>query len=184
MLQKNRNRYVFKGWELLKVNNYKRLQAFDCGRDDLNDFFRNDALAHKQQLLCETYFVKEVTVEDESPVALISLCNDAVRREKVWDRLNLPETKKYSVYPAVKIVRFGVRRELQRKNIGTHIINMIKKLFLTDNRTGCRLVTVDAYNDTETLDFYFKNEFESLSAKDKHKRQRTLFFDLKRLQIK
>jgi hypothetical protein len=60
---------------------------------------------------------------------------------------------------------------------------MIKKLFLTDNRTGCRLVTVDAYNDPEVLDFYLKNEFQFFSDKDKSKRQRSLFFDLKRLQI-
>jgi len=183
MVGKDRNSYSDQGWELLKVNDYDRLKEFDCGNEDLNDFFRNDALAHKTELLCETYFVREATVKDEFPVALISLCNDAVRHENVWWWLSLHATKKYPSYPAVKIARFGVGSRFQRRNIGTHVINMIKKLFLTDNRTGCRLVTVDAYNDPEVLDFYLKNEFQFFSDKDKSKKQRSLFFDLKRLQI-
>ena len=38
-------------------------------------------------------------------------------------------------------------RRLQGNDIGTHFVNMAKKFFLEDNRTGCRFMTVDAYNN-------------------------------------
>ncbi|SLM30375.1 hypothetical protein MTBBW1_2200029 [Desulfamplus magnetovallimortis] len=57
------------------------------------------------------------------------------------------------------------------------------QLFLLDNRTGCRLITVDAYNDSKVLKFYQKNDFSLFSEKDKNKKTRAMFFDLKRLVL-
>lgn len=55
-------------------------------------------------------------------------------------------------------------------NIGSHTLNMIKKLFVTENRTGCRFITVDAYNNEEVLQFYQKNEFQFFYDKDEDKK--------------
>jgi len=184
MLKKERNIFSDAGWTLTKVTDLKQLKLFDCGNLDLNDYFRNDVLAQKEELLNETYALIEATVGSEFPVALISLCNDAVRKEKLlaWLRFDDPQ-KIYPAYPAVKIARFGVCTQYQRNNIGTHTVNMIKKMFVTNNRTGCRLITVDAYNEKEVIDFYSKNNFQFFSEKDKKKKQRAMFFDLKRLKI-
>jgi len=60
---------------------------------------------------------------------------------------------------------------------------MVKDMFLIDNRTGCRLVTVDAYNNPRALNFYQSNGFDFFTEKDKEQSTRSMFFDLKRLRI-
>lgn len=115
-------------------------------------------------------------------MALISLCNDAVRKEKIISWLDFSGTKKeYPFYPAVKVARLGVRKDLKGNDLGTHLMNMIKELFLTNNRTGCRLITVDSYNRPDVIKFYIKNDFQFFSEKDRNREQRAMFYDLKRL---
>ena len=60
---------------------------------------------------------------------------------------------------------------------------MAKKFFLEDNRTGCRFMTVDAYNNDRVIKFYKKNGFQFLSNKDTNKKTRIMYFDLKRLAL-
>ena len=184
MLSKHRNEFTEGSWTLRVVDDFDKLKAFDCGKDDLNEFFHEDCYIQQQELLHKTYSLIEATVEDFFPVALISLCNDSIRKDKILNRLGFRGTKKdYPSYPAVKIARFGVRKELKRQNIGTHTMNMIKKMFITNNRTGCRFLTVDAYNEDDVLPFYQHNDFQFFSDKDKNKKLRAMFFDLKRLNI-
>jgi GNAT superfamily N-acetyltransferase len=187
MLTETRNEIKDSGWILKKVTDYLLLKKFSCGNtkdeEDLNEFFQKDVFKHKQELLSETYALREATVGvDCPPVALISLCNDSVAKDKIIGKLDgLKGTKKeYPFYPAVKIARFGVVKELQSKGIGSHAINMIKKLFVINNRTGCRLITLDAYNNERALKFYIKNDFYFLHDKDKSRDQRVMFYDLKR----
>ncbi|MBN1534553.1 MAG: GNAT family N-acetyltransferase [Spirochaetes bacterium] len=170
---------------------------FDCGKQDLNDFFQNDAFEHKSELLAETYYFQPIKAEDEGlfyPVALISYLNDyiplskeerRVIKKSFWKHLekNVPhKLRGYSSFPAVKIGRLGVNKKYQRNNIGTHLLNLTKQYFLKHNKTGCRFITVDAYNDQITIDFYKKNGFQFLWEEDKKKQTRTMYFDLKRFK--
>lgn len=92
-LQK-RNSIEYEGWiaEKLEFEDYSEIGGFDCGDDDLNEFFQGDALEHKKQLLAETYSLKKATNGEESPsVAFISFHNDApikrrLSREKTSPR--------------------------------------------------------------------------------------------------
>ena len=93
----------------------------------------------------------------------------------------LPRKKQYPFLPAVKIARLGVQTPFQNKNIGTLLINMAKEFFLHDNRTGCRFMTIDAYNKPRVINFYKKNGFAFLSKADQNKDIRSMYFDLKRL---
>ena len=178
MLSKRRNEVVHGDWILEKLDDFKIVNDFDCGDDDLNDFIKNDAEAHKRELLAETYILKAIVAETR-PVAFISLCNDAIHLS-FEKRDMLSEKKRYPSLPAVKIARLGVGRELQGLDIGTHLINLIKRLFLINNRTGCRFITVDAYNKPRVLKFYQKNDFKFLYDKDQNKQSRIMYFDLKR----
>lgn len=89
--------------------------------------------------------------------------------------------KHYDGYPAVKITRFGVRSEFQRNKIGSSILHAVKQLFLTENRTGCRFITVDAYNTPGVREFYAKNDFEDLPKDKPSATTHSMFFDLRRL---
>ncbi|MEA3240703.1 MAG: GNAT family N-acetyltransferase [Pseudomonadota bacterium] len=188
MLRQERNEISDAGWLLAKVTDFTLLNNFDCGDDDLNDFFHNDAVRYKTELMAETYSLNEAT-ERITPVALVSLCNDHIRLDKfkietAKKAVNcIHQNKRRTGIPAVKIARLGVASNIQGNSIGSHIINIIKKLFLINNRTGCRFLTVDAYRKDNVLNFYKKNGFQLITSKDATKLSRAMFFDLKTIQI-
>lgn len=171
MLSAKRNTLEKDSWILEKINDFSSIFTFDCGDNDLNDFFRKDAQAHKEQLIAETYVLLQKRAKG-LPVALISLSNDVIRLEKIKGKIAIPQGKGYRDWPAVKIGRFGVLKAFQGQNIGSFVINMIKCLFLTENRTGCRFITIDAYNKNSVIDFYEKNDFQLISDKDRTKSTR------------
>jgi GNAT superfamily N-acetyltransferase len=171
------------------------VSLFDCGDDDLNGFFHDDAWDYKCQLLAETYLcypTESYKNDSLRPIAYVSLCNDCIQVTKTQRQTELkpfyrtaiqkrlPHKKRFlHSFPAVKIARLGVQKEYCRGGIGTHLLNMIKALFLTNNRTGCRFITVDAYNQPGTVTFYKdKNKFQFLSDKDRDEDTRIMWFDL------
>lgn len=181
MLSKERNKIQDGPWELVKVEDFAIVRDFSCDDKDLDDYIHNDAEAHKKELLAETYILQDASIKNPFPVAFVSLCNDAIQLSEETKKGLLSRKKQYRYHPAVKIARLGVQKDLQNQDIGTYLINMVKQLFLINNRTGCRFITVDAYNDPRVIRFYEKNGFNFLSEKDRNKDTRIMFFDLKRL---
>jgi len=186
MQDPGRNKFEIDGYKISQVSDYKKLKEFDCGNKDLNDYFKNDIIKYHSELLSQTYTIKRATKTTPILVALIDLCNDSVRHEKF--KIDNPIDKKVrdekiNGYPAVKITRFGVQKEFQGLNVGTNIINIVKSMFLTENRTGCRLVTVDAYNQKNVLKFYYKNGFSRFDDKYPNRETKPMFFDLKRFTL-
>jgi GNAT superfamily N-acetyltransferase len=167
------------GFLFSKVLDFSEFDNFDCGNDDLNDFIRGDAARHQAELIAETYSFGYGEAPN-LPLAFISLSNDTIRwRGSQIQMDTIPENLRYTELPAVKIGRLGVRREYQCKDVGTALINLVKELFRRDNRTGCRFMTVDAYNEQPVLRFYEKNGFDFYHDRDLSKRTRIMFFDLK-----
>ena len=170
-------------WVLTKIIDFKVFSGFDCENDDLNDFILNDAAPHKMELLAETYAFK---LKDEGgrisvPLAFVSLLNDSIKLQTNRQKRPIPNSMRtYPGLPAVKIGRLGVHADYHRGGIGTRLLNCIKVLFTTNNRTGCRFLTVDAYNEECTLDFYGKNEFMFLYNQDAEKQTRIMYYDLKK----
>ncbi len=183
MLHIGRNTICDNEWELIKVDDFSIFKSFSCGDEDIDEFVRYDAELHKKELLAETYMLQNLTVKDILPIAFCSLCNDAIQLSTHKKKKIFPEKKRYQYQPAVKIARMGVRSEFQGNNIGSYVINMVKRLFIVDNRTGCRFITVDAYNKPNILKFYKRNDFQFLHEKDSDRHTRIMFFDLKRLDI-
>jgi len=160
------------------------LPPFDCGDTDLNGFLRDDAKRYQEELMAVTYLVKE----GEEVAAFFSLSNDKLTcipddttAKRMWNRLQrrIPNNKRRQSYPAVKIGRLGVCVNMQRHGLGQTIIDWLKILFLTDNRTGCRFITVDAYNNEKTVTFYERNDFKFLTDSDEGMDTRQMYFDLK-----
>jgi GNAT superfamily N-acetyltransferase len=174
-----RNSISLNGYIFYPVTDYAVFTGFSCGHSDLDDFLRNDAVKHAEQLLAVTYALSLAENPARTPLAFASLLNDAARMDKSFRR-KLPNACRYSVYPAVKIGRLGVRREAQGKHVGGDLLNIIRTLFLLNNRTGCRLVTVDAYR--EASGFYQRNGFQCFSSDDENEDTRAMFFDLARFK--
>jgi predicted GNAT family N-acyltransferase len=158
------------------------LSEFDCGDADLNDFLINDSKSHLTELMSVTYLI----TENNKVVAFFSVLNDKIsledfESEKEWKKkifYRMPH--KFKSYPAVKLGRLGVAKNYQKGGCGTSIVNYMKQLFVTNNRTGCRFITVDAY--IKSVKFYEKNDFAYLTEKDKNSTiTRLMYFDLTKI---
>jgi ribosomal protein S18 acetylase RimI-like enzyme len=171
--------------------NLRRLTAagsalvFDCGDADLNDFLINDARHYTGELLTVTYLV----VDGKEIAAFFSLSNDTLTcdpnpdhgTKTIWNRLSrkIPNEKRRTSYPAVKLGRLGVASQYQRCGLGSDILDLLKMSFVCYNKTGCRFITVDAYNNPEAIDFYQRNEFDFLTLGDENDDTRQMYYDLK-----
>ena len=182
MAEIDRNTFVDGDWILSKIRDIAICKSFDCGHKDLNDYFHNDIVAHKAELLSQSYYLHMRQFPD-IVFALLDFCNDAVKLnslKKYLEEIGLAEEKQhYRHLPAVKLTRLGVAKEHHDEDVGTYLLNMVKKFFTTDNRTGCRFITVDSY--IEATGFYTKNGFSLLTEKDRNEKTRTMYYDLKRL---
>ena len=75
----------------------------------------------------------------------------------------IPHIKRSRSYPAVLIGRLGVNKDYKRKGIGVELMDFIKSWFIDlENKTGCRYVVVDSYNEPIALNYYTSNGFEYL----------------------
>jgi GNAT superfamily N-acetyltransferase len=169
---------------------------FDCGHADLNEFFAKDSLNYSAQLLGKTYcFISNA--DSKVVIAAFSVANDSVktthlpqsRKQKVQKLI--PHVKVMRSYPAVLIGRLGVNKDIARSGIGSELMDFIKAWFIEPkNKTGCRYVVVDAYNEERPIKFYERNQFTFLfSSEDQEKeylklpldkplKTRLMFFDL------
>ena len=172
----------FEKYNIRKLENDITIGNFDCGDYDLNDFIKNEVQFYKAQLLAMPYVVTEIGRKDKI-LAYCTLANDkiAVTNFASNSQFNKFNKEKYlRSYPSVKIGRLGISKDLQGTGIGTNIIDFIKLHFLEDNKTGCRFVTVDAYN--AAVPFYEKNGFAFLTQKDENPTQ-LMYFDLINLKL-
>lgn len=173
--------------------------TFSCGDRDLDEFFLEDAFLYDSELLGKTY--AWINLSDPTNIlGLITLANDSVKARFIArsarNRLQrgITNAKRGINYPAVLIGRLAVASYYRGRgyNIGTQILDFIKGWFRSvDNKTGCRFIVVDAYNNPKTIHFYEKNGFKLLYKSEEEERDfleledgelletRFMFFDLK-----
>lgn len=141
-----------------------QLPEFDCGDDDLNEFFYIDALKWQNELLSVTYYLEA----NGMTILYFSLANDKILADTLpknfWRKVKgkFPHSKHRKDYPAVKIGRFAVNKAFSRtpQHWGSNALNFIKEWMVSDNKTGCCFLTVDAY--PTAVPFYLKNGFRFL----------------------
>lgn len=172
---------------------------FSCKDKDLDEFFAKDALYYDSELLGRTYAWIDIS-HPTNILALVTLANDSVKAKFITKsarnriQRGITNAKRGMNYPAVLIGRLGVSSKYRGKgmNIGSQILDYIKGWFQSeDNKTGCRFIVVDAYNNPQTLHFYEKNGFKPLYNSETEERAflelkpeepletRFMFFDLK-----
>lgn len=169
-------------YRIYKLAEDEKINTFDCGDTDLNDFAMNEAQPYRKEKLAVTYTL--VNKEDSSEIAaFFCLLNDRIsmtdfdnKTEYNRFRKRFVNAKRIKSYPAAKIGRFAVAKSMKGKSIGSFLLDFIKSFFVVDNKTGCRFLTVDAYADA--VPFYLKNGFVPLNDDDKDDDTRLLYFDL------
>lgn len=182
-----RNRFVLDEWVLEPMLSSAIFDAFDCKNDDLNEFFKVDAFTNEEELLGKTYILTRDGYEISShnpPIALVCYCNAAIHINQATDFERKEGVRYYEHLPAAKIARLGVHYEFQGQDIGHLVLNITKSIFLTQNRTGCRILMVDAYKEPRVEKFYEQNEFKRIpnTKKEENSSTWTMYYDLKRFQ--
>lgn len=169
---------------------------FSCGNKDLDEFFSTDYFDYAKQLMGKTYAFLEVDNPREI-VCAFTVANASIftnhlpnaRRKRIGK--SVPQPKRDMIYPAVLIGRLGVNSGYMRRHIGTELMDSIKSWFVDDeNKTGCRYLVVDAYNEATPLEYYRKNGFDFMFSTEEQEREyrsmsgdgplhtRLMFFDL------
>ncbi len=156
------------------INPFKRLNPeaeipeFDCGDADLNEFFAVDSSKWQKELLTVTYYL----LLNERVALYFSLSNDKIIADTLpknfWRKIKskFPHNKHRRDYPAVKIGRFAVASDFRRRpeHWGSKALDFIKQWMISENKTGCCFITVDAY--PSAVPFYRKNGFKFLGSRE------------------
>lgn len=147
-----------------------RLDSFSCGKSDLDDFLRSEAASLHSDHLGHTCLIFH---EDFPSVAgYITLSNDAIplKTSEISD-LGLAYEIELPAFPAVKIGRLAIHKDLKRQGIGKRILDLaIGELVGVQTVTTGRLLITDALNEYDVIAFYQKYGFmESYWAADKVK---------------
>lgn len=151
-------------------------EPFDCGSDDLNEFFQEDCIPFSNELLGKTYCF-HLNEDSSVIVCAFTIANDSLKtshlttgRKKMVNK-NIPKVKQFRSYPAVLIGRLGVGIDFRKKDIGSDVLKFIKIWFREPkNKTGCRFLIVDAYNTERVLEFYANNGFELLFTSEEQEK--------------
>lgn len=162
------------------LDNQIPLKDFDCGKNDLNEFLVDLAKNYEGELMSRTF-----VYHDKSKIhAFFSISNDNLTdkgNRPIWNKLsrNVNNAKRRKEYPAVKIGRLGVINGGQSAGLGTEVLKSIIGIVLFINKSACRFLIVDAYNNDRTLKFYSRNGFDFLVGDtDKEDETRMMFLDL------
>ena len=91
--------------ERLILSDEQVISGFDCGNADLNEFFNQDALAYKRQMLSRTYFFRHKS--SGAVICAFSFSASSIktadlpgsRRKKVKEYV--PREKSMKSYPAI-----------------------------------------------------------------------------------
>jgi GNAT superfamily N-acetyltransferase len=175
--------------KVIKLSESKVIKPFNCGIRDLNEFLFNDAKTYHKYLYSTTFLFEN----NEKTIAYYSLLNDVLNIDPHIDKefeqeiFDIIANKDYSfllgmkdaaMFPAAKIGRLAVDLEFQHCGWGSEILNLIVMSFLTDNKTGCQFLTVDALNNKDTLRFYERNGFSFITLADCNKPSRQMYKNL------
>ena len=161
--------------EMIVLSEEQVIMDFDCGDDDLNEFFNHDAIQYRCQMLSETFFYRHIN--SGRVVCAVSFSASGIktadlpgsRRKKVKEYI--PREKSLKSYPAILIGRLGVAKEFNGQGVGSQLIDFIKDFCFIQFPGFVRFLLVDAYNEPAVVGFYQKNEFTSVFSSEEQKRK-------------
>ena len=171
-------------FDFIRLQPSNKVKNFDCGDADLNDFILNRATLFDKYMLAVSYACVD-TNDTSRPLAYFSLANDKIATSDFVNmtefnrfrrKQGFPNEKRLKSYPAVKLCRLAVDICARNQKLGSLVLNYIKSMFVINNKTGCRFITVDAY--LAAVPFYEKNGFRTMNQEDDDPHTRLMYFDL------
>lgn len=139
------------------------IEAFNCGRETVNEFFREEAQAYQDELFGKTYYF----CLPDSPsdiVAGFTVANASIftkhlpnsRQKKIGFEVH--HRKGLINYPSILLAQLGVDVRYKGNHLGAQIIDFVALWFTSaSNKSGCRHLIVDAYDEPHLIEFYQQN---------------------------
>lgn len=165
--------------ELSCITDLDDTSHFDCGDDDLNDFVRSDCHRYRREWLSHTLLAKHRA--DERLVGFITLLSDSIVLKTREKRKLFDFHRTVYQFPALKIGRLGVQKDVQRQGVGEALLGYAIGVAYRMNQglsVGCRFITVDAY--PKSVPWYLRNGFVFNRSAENEKKNRSMRYDLLR----
>lgn len=130
------------------------LERFDCGKEHLNRFLVEAQGWHTDRLGFTT-----VAFHEDRPgqvVGYFTLANNGLRlTTSEQGELGLCDKVDLASFPAVKVCRLGVAKELQGQGVGRQLMTLVHgEIHETSSFCAARIVIVDADNAPAVVSFY------------------------------
>jgi len=151
------------------------INDFECTNKELTNFFKEDSFDNEAELVSKIYFL--TAVEDKYPLVGFSISNAEI---KAVNDINMvmPQSCLYKTFPAVRIGKFATNINHEAKGLGKLSLNLIKKWFVFNNKTGCRFIVVDARKEKGVPAFYKKCGFEMYPIQETNAGTYIMYCDL------
>lgn len=139
----------------------QRLDSFDCGREDVDDWLKRSAAAATGQGTRSYVLVSD---EDERVVGYFAVAPHLLARGAVPRRVSRGAPAQI---PAILLAKLAVDRSLQGRGLGSKLLEVALRTILDAARkAGGRVVVVDAIDDA-ARDFYEYHDFQPLPGNDR-----------------
>jgi len=142
---------------IIPLNGNHDRQAFDCGRQELNDWLAKVAGQHQEKGLSKTF----VAIQAQAPYLICGYF--ALTLAEIENR-HLPEAWQKKLprrIPGVRLSRLAVDKQFQRKGLGELLLidalNRAKRIYTEAGGIG---LFVDAI-DEQAVSFYLKFGFQA-----------------------
>lgn len=130
------------------------VEAFDCGRPELNEYLRRFALINQQANSAQTY----VTCAGRTVVGFYSLCAGSVAYDEAPARV----AKGLALHrvPVMILARLGVDKNHQQKGLGRALLkDAVLRVLQAADIAGIRALLAHA-KDEAARDWYLAHDFE------------------------
>ena len=135
------------------------LYSFRSSDNDLNKFFREDALYYQQERLAST----RLAYYQDTPVGYFTMVNDSIFADAITSG-DGDERFEARRYPAIKIAKLATHDGYTGRGVGTNMVAKAISIVLKRSKyTGCRIITVDSKPGKES--FYGQFGFKRAHAK-------------------
>lgn len=125
-----------------KLQRHHAIDAFDCGREELNRFLQQYALQNQQSEGAQTY----VGLVGQSVVGYYALAVGSVEQEDAPERVK-KGLAKHSI-PIMLLARLAVDRHWQNRGIGTALLkDAVLRTLQAADIAGIRALVVHAKDD-------------------------------------
>lgn len=145
---------------------------------------------YQKQKIANTYIFAD---KNENIHAFFSLSNDCLNDKGYekditnsnWNRfhrsIRLPNSKRIKQYPSVKVGRLGVHKDSHGTGLAYQLMDFIKAWVIVDHKPACRLLILDAVNQSKQIKYYSRNDFKFLLQSDEKDNTRIMYYDLLKL---